>query len=745
MQFPFKRRGMVEALAAVNLVSSAALVAAFFAFASGRAAAQQASSPRSLPEVVVSGRRDVPNEKLPLDAVSSTGSRLGISSRDNPSSITVVDRETIEARGARDTQEVLRGTPGVMASAPPGQSGFVSMRGFTGSQITQMFNGISVQYDSIAGHPVDSWLYDRVEVLGGASSFLHGSGAVGGAINYITRLADRQDARHDVFASYGSFNTSQVAYGYGAPVGGQDPSNYLRLDISRQESDGYVERSPSRSVVAAASWLTDISPRLSHTLAVEYQRKSQRPYWGTPLLNPVTSGQIDPATRFKNYNSDNGQYQQDVRWVRSITDYQLGERDKLANTLYYYDAERVFQDVEVYTYNAANTAVNRPRSGVLATKHGQTLYGNKTELTHEGTLGTLPSQWAAGLDLSRNQQTRYPTSLSAPPTNIDTVDPITPAGGDFYRIPGVTTPTTPDRTNRVYTTSAYLENRTRLTHALSLVSGLRVDDIRLDVTNYRAVNAANPAYFKRAFSAQTGRVGVVYDLTPAANLYANYSTSADPPAGILTTLNFSSVLDYGLTTGRQFEVGSKFDFWAGRGNATVAAYRVERENLAITDPANSQNTLPVGAQSTRGIELAAGLRLSPQWRVQGNFSVLAARFDNFTQTVGTTVISRAGNVPTNVPSRVANLWLTYAFAPQWEAGMALRGVSSAWGNVDNTVRAAGYGLLDLSLSYKVTKNLRLTARARNLGDKIYAENITSTPMFVLGAPRSFDLSLRGTF
>ena len=131
--------------------------------------------------------------------------------------------------------------------------------------------------------------------------------------------------------------------------------------------------------------------------------------------------------------------------------------------------------------------------------------------------------------------------------------------------------------------------------------------------------------------------------------------------------------------------------------------------------------------------------------MQGNLSLLSARFDSFTQTVGATVVSRAGFVPTNVPNRVANLWVTYAFAPQWEAGLALRAVASAWGNVENTVRAPGYGLVDLSLGYKVGKSTSLTARARNLGDRLYAENIPSAGMFYLGAPRSFDIALRSTF
>ena len=70
-------------------------------------------------------------------------------------------------------------------------AGAVSYRGFSGSQISQLFNGISVQYDAIAARPIDSWIYDRVEAIGGPSTFLFGAGAVGGAINYVTKLPER--------------------------------------------------------------------------------------------------------------------------------------------------------------------------------------------------------------------------------------------------------------------------------------------------------------------------------------------------------------------------------------------------------------------------------------------------------------------------------------------------------------------------------------------------------------------------
>jgi len=128
---------------------------------------------------------------LPLDTPVETGSRLGLTPRETPASVTVVDRATLEARGAQNTQEALRAIAGVTAHDAPGSIG-VSYRGFSSGSIAQLFNGINVQY-SIAARPVDSWIYDRVEAIGGPSSFLFGSGAVGGSINYLTKTPERSD------------------------------------------------------------------------------------------------------------------------------------------------------------------------------------------------------------------------------------------------------------------------------------------------------------------------------------------------------------------------------------------------------------------------------------------------------------------------------------------------------------------------------------------------------------------------
>lgn len=700
-------------------------------------AQESAQAPTQLDPMTISSPASVPNARLPLDTPSQTGSRLGLTPRETPATINIIDRETMDARGARDTIEAVTSAPGITEHGSPGSGGVLSMRGFTSSQVTQMFNGIDVGY-IISTFPIDSWLLDRVEILGGASSFLYGSGAVGGAVNYVSKLATRQPLQQESFLRYGDFKTHQVAYSINAPLGGADARNFLRGDVSFQGTDGYVDRTDGRALVASGSWLADLTPALSHTLAYEYQTKDHQPYWGTPLLNPTVEARYDPRTRFKNYNAANGSYEQTVQWYRSILEYRFSDDTKLTNTAYHYDADRKYLNVESYRYNAANTQVIR--GSAFPTRHAQTLIGDKLDLLHKSMLAGMPSIWSAGIDVSRNKQTRYPSPSISP---VSTVDPLRFEVENFFDIPGVLPPYTPDRTNRVFTNAVYAENHTRFAPAWSLISGLRWEHIRLSVHNFRAVNAANPRTFENSYTPFTGRVGLMYDLSPTANVYVTYSTAADPPAGILSTTNYGPIQDWDLTKGRQLEVGSKFDFLDGRGNATVAAYHIVRKNLSTPSPDNPNVSLPVGEQSSRGIEAQAGIRLTPQWRIQGNLALVDAEYERFIQNVGGVAVSRAGNRPTNIPDRVANLYLTWDPDPRWSATVSGRHVSERYGNVENTQRFAGYTLWDANVSFRIDQRNTLTLRGRNLGDKEYI--VSGGAQVRIGEPRMVELALRSFF
>jgi len=702
----------------------------------------QSPAEKVLQPVTISASRDDGSEKLSLDETHVTGSRLGLTPRETPASVAIVNRATIEKRGAANTQEILASVPGMTAASPPGGAGSVFYRGFGSSSLTQLFNGITPQYDAISARPVDSWIYERVEVIGGPSTYLFGAGAVGGSINYVTKLANRDGNALEARARYGSFDTSDLALGVNRRLGSNEGvQNFVRLDVNSSHSNGYVDGQVRDAQNVAASLLTDVNAQLSHTLALEYQHERvDRPYWGTPLLNPTTGeGRIDPQTRFKNYNSADGIYEQTVQWQRSLLEYRLTPQTTIKNTLYHYDALRDYRNVETYRFNASNTAVIR--SGALLQRHDQQLTGDRIEWSHKGTLAGMKSDWSAGVDYSRNTQTRFPRSLSA---TVSTFNPTQFTTENFFNVPGMVPGFTPDRTNQVNTLALFMENRTRLTAPLSLVTGLRHDKIELEGINHLAVTATNPAYFKNTYEPTTGRLGLVYDLTPHANVYVQYSTAADPPAGILTTASFAQVQSFDLTTGNQLEVGSKFDYLDGRGSATLAAYSITRKNLAMADQNNPGTTIPVGQQSASGVEMATSLKVTSSFLVQGNLAYTAAQYDDFIESVGGTAVNRAGKVPGNIPDWVANLWLNWKLSPDVQMGVDMRYVSQRYGNTANTTWDPAYTLFGASLSYQINRHAQLTLRAKNLTDQVYAASV-GTGSFYLGAPRSLDVTLHTLF
>ncbi|WP_150710549.1 TonB-dependent receptor [Pseudomonas fluorescens] len=696
----------------------------------------------NLPVTTISARLEQPSGVI-LDQPIKTGSRLGLTARETPASVSVANREIIEERGAKDTQDIINSMTGINASANPGHGGFVAYRGFTSNQITQLYNGIGMSYGN-AARPMDAWIYDRVELIGGPSTFLYGAGAVGGSINYITKLATRETQTVEGRVRYGSYDYSEVSLGVNHALSdSKDPHHFARLDISRTSGNGFIDRNKRESTTTAFSILSDLTPQLSHTLAFEYQVDTEdSPYWGSPTLNPVGNTlKIDKSRRFENYNVADGRYEQRVRWVRSILDYQVNDSTSWQNTLYHYDAQRDYRNLENYRYNADNTRVMRG-SAVLQ-RHDQQVDGNRFELRHDNTLFGLSNQWSAGVDYSLNQQTLHPNSKF---TNYsyDAVDPDTFDSGSFYDIPGVNTGLQKVRKNEVTTFAGFLENRLELTDRLALLTGLRYDYLHLEVNNYGVVTPTSPAVFERTWNPITGRVGLVYSFTPAVNVYVQYSTAADPPAGSLASANFTQSQNTDLTTGAQIEVGSKFDFLDGRGAATIAAYQIVRKNFLVTDPDNINNTTQAGQQTSKGIELAGKLQITSKLMAEANFAYVDAQYDDFTENVGGRAVSRKGNTPTNVPEHVSNFWLTYEILPAVQVGLDARNVASVYADNANALEASAYTLYGAFARVKLDERTAVTARVRNLTDEIYAKQAYGT-MYYQGAPRTFELTLDTRF
>ncbi|MEQ1806776.1 MAG: TonB-dependent receptor plug domain-containing protein, partial [Burkholderiaceae bacterium] len=90
----------------------------------------------TLERVEVSGQRDQP---IDLERESATASRLGLSLRDTPAAVEVLDRAMLQKRGLRSVTEVAQGAVGVLAGDFPAEPSAFSMRGFANSQINMLY------------------------------------------------------------------------------------------------------------------------------------------------------------------------------------------------------------------------------------------------------------------------------------------------------------------------------------------------------------------------------------------------------------------------------------------------------------------------------------------------------------------------------------------------------------------------------------------------------------------------------
>lgn len=142
------------------------------------------------------------NFSLPLDAVATSGSRLGLTSRELPASVSIITQEMMQLRGLRTAVEAVESAVGMTGGTNFGSIPTYSTRGFGGNNITVMRDGIRQNTASQSSRTVDSFLLDRVEILKGPDGLMFGEGAIGGAVNYISK-SPGTTFRGDALASYG--------------------------------------------------------------------------------------------------------------------------------------------------------------------------------------------------------------------------------------------------------------------------------------------------------------------------------------------------------------------------------------------------------------------------------------------------------------------------------------------------------------------------------------------------------------
>jgi iron complex outermembrane receptor protein len=716
-------------LAPALLMSSSVL--GFPAASEGRAGGNgsQGAAPPSnnlpeaeaMPPVIVVGER--PITPPTLETVTGTGSRLGLTARELPASVTILDHDTLQRLGARSTREAVEFAPGMTSAEPPSTPSVFSSRGFAGNDIVQLYDGIAIGAPSMTAWTEDVWKYERAEVLKGPASVLYGEGAIAGAINYVFKQPNPERSQYEVFGSYGSFNTARAAAGAGGPLGKSGLS--YRLDYSQQTADSFIDRAGRQYYDVAGALRYDVSEQLTLTLSFDLVWQDQDAYFGTPLIG----GDVDHRTRELNYNVADARTDQDSQLLRLRADWTPSDQLTVRNLLYGFLADRAWRNVERYTYVAATDLIRRTSATEIL--HDQKLIGDRLDAVVEHDLLGRENRFLAGIEAFRDD---FQRDSNRPDNGNDTVDPFVPVPGRFDDLRTVAT--SPERRTVTDTGALFIEDRWRVFEPFSLVGGLRGEIIEVNSENLRVSPASR---FNKQFTPLTGRIGGVLDATTNLSFYAQYCTAAKPTTALVVFDEANR--NFQLERGEMVEVGLKHSLWENRLEWTLACYQISKNDTVTRDPVNPTQSIQIGAQSSHGIELSLAALPTADWSVGGNLAVLEAQYDTFNVVAGTTAISYEGNTPPNVPEVVANLWTAYRLPWNFTLGASARYIHEVQANNANTLQLPAYVTLDLFATYRY-RQAEFTLRARNVLDEEYsAWSVGDGAQVLLGTPLAIEGSI----
>lgn len=653
---------------------------------------------------------------LDLQAQSNAGSRLGLDSFETPASVQVIGAETIRQRGQRDVnQAIVQNGTGISFHGAPGNGGTsFSMRGFPGhASVTRLYDGTRLYPASgTITFPFDTWSVERIEVLNGPASVLYGEGGVGGAINIVPKRPLTDRSRNEIRATLGTDGQRGLAFGSAGPI---NEALAYSFDASGTASNGWLDRNDTSGLSLSGALRWQATEDLALTLSHDYGRNRPSTYFGTPLVD----GRVDKRVRDRNYNVENALVHFRDNYTQLRAEWTPTDNVTVRSNSYYLTSNRDWRNVEDYLYRPATDDVLR--QFYIAINHDLEQVGNRTDAVIKTTPGGMENTTSIGFDVNR---IKFRNTNNSPYAGESLVDFLNPRPGAFG--PHVMA-TTSDLTTDQY--ALFVDNRLKINDQWSVIGGLRYDHLR--------VTRVDPA-FTRSFDSVNWRLGAVYNPVPNVAIYAQYSRAAEPIGNVLSLAQ--SQADLKLTKARQQEIGVKFAFLDGRGDATLSAYRIVKNDLLARDPNDPAITRQIGRQSSKGVEAAVGFDVTSNLRIDMNGALLSPRYDDYVQSGG----DYSGNRPPNAPRRVANIWASRAFAKGWTARAGAHYVGEVFTNNANTTTRPSYTVMNAGLQWKPRDNMSLDLNIYNLTDRLYATSGGST-QWLLAPPRSATLDFYVTF
>jgi len=659
----------------------------------------------------------------------ATATRMVLTPRETPQSISVVTRQAMDDFGLNSIDDVMRHTPGITVATYDSDRTSYYSRGFAIKNF--QYDGIPILQDPqySAGHTLtDTAIYDRVEILKGATGLLTGAGGPGGTINMVRKKPTREFKAHiDVGA--GSWENYRSEIDVSGPL--TESGNVRgRAVAAYQDKHSFMDHYKRDSEVYYGILEVDLTPDTLLTLGADYQDNNPKgsSWSGSASLFNSKGDRISNPRSFNN-GAKWSSWEQYTRTVFSTLEHNF-DNGWVVKGQYNH---------QINGYNAPLGALLDPDATtglakMLARKYTGEYVSDSGDLFATGPFSLLgrEHELVVGGSVSKSHWTGKDY------TNANMVN----NAYDYYNWKGdslepdwgnVTSYN--DETTRQ--TGTYVTGRFSLTDDLKLMLGTRVANYTLTGTSQ---------------AKDTGKVlpyaALIYDINDTISAYTSYTEIFLPQSYYRDRNNKMLEPDEGTN----YELGLKGEFFDGRLNSSLAYFEVHQDNRPEADTAyNGNPTNPdidyayKGIKATtKGYEAEISGEVMPGWQLQAGYTHKVSRDQGGTK------------VSTWEPEDQINLYTSYKLTGDLDKltlGGGVRWQSTGWQMLSNwnkggTVEKFSqdpYWLVDLMARYQISKNLSATVNLNNVFDKSYYTNIGFYNSSYYGDPRNVMVSTRWDF
>ncbi|MFP0196184.1 TonB-dependent siderophore receptor [Pseudomonas sp. PHC1] len=651
----------------------------------------------------------------------ATATKLPLTLRETPQAVTVITRQRMDDQAMTSINDVVNATPGLFLdfSNGPGRQSYKA-RGFDIDNL--MYDGIPSGYNGAnVGSQPNLAMFDRVEVVRGATGLVTGAGNPSAAINLV-RKRPLAEQRVTLTGAAGTWDNYRGEIDASSPL---NDSGTLRGRVvtSYRDANSFIDDVDEQHNLFYAVTEADLSEDTTLTLGFSHQKDRTNYFWGSSMIG-LDGHHLDLP---RSYNPG-------TSWE---------DKDQEINTVFAEIRQQLANDWTLQV-NANYSEQNALFSGSYQSRWvndtlARTVYQSKADENQAGLDAFFSGPFEAfgrshELVVGASKRIYDLTTHNYSP--YDTNWPINAGKPDFVHTNNTREVTTQD--------GVYLTTRLSLADPLKLILGGRLDWYDYD-------NRDGDGDYKVTRNV-TRYAGLIYELDDHHSVYASYSDIFTPQSNKDTSGSPVKPI-----VGKNYEVGIKGEYLGGALNASLAVFRVDQENRAVQVfvPNCPQSSCyeASGEIRSQGIDFELQGALTDNWQVGGGYTY--ARTHTIKDAANPQKVNK--QFDTDTPEHLFKLTTRYNFQgplQKLRVGGNISWQSRLYNDIElldggnYRLKQGAYAVTDLMAGYRVNDNLDLQLNANNIFDRKYYSTIANSVSYggdSYGTPRNMMLTAKYTF